>query len=185
VACLYAGVRPQRVARLVNLEGFGLPAVAPEQAPKRYAQWLDELRIPPTMQSYDSIEAVAARLRKTNPRLDAARAHFLAGHWARRNEKGAWEILGDPAHKLSNPVLYRAEEALACWRSISAPVLWVEAADTDAWRWFGRRENWQAEMERRRACIPNVRHCLLADAGHMLHHDQPEQLAQLIEDFLA
>jgi pimeloyl-ACP methyl ester carboxylesterase len=26
---------------------------------------------------------------------------------------------------------------------------------------------------------------MMADAGHMLHHDQPEQLAHLIEDFLA
>jgi pimeloyl-ACP methyl ester carboxylesterase len=25
---------------------------------------------------------------------------------------------------------------------------------------------------------------MMQDAGHMLHHDQPEKLAQLIEDFL-
>jgi pimeloyl-ACP methyl ester carboxylesterase len=25
---------------------------------------------------------------------------------------------------------------------------------------------------------------MIADAGHMLHHDQPERLAQLIEAFL-
>ena len=37
VATLYAGVRPERVAKLVNLEGFGLPATQPEQAPERYA----------------------------------------------------------------------------------------------------------------------------------------------------
>ena len=44
VATLYAGARPQRIRRLVNLEGFGMPASPPEQAPKRYAQWLDEIR---------------------------------------------------------------------------------------------------------------------------------------------
>jgi pimeloyl-ACP methyl ester carboxylesterase len=26
---------------------------------------------------------------------------------------------------------------------------------------------------------------MLPDAGHMLHHDQPELLARMIEDFLA
>src|ERR1700730_15695902 len=44
VAALYAGIRPERVAKLVNLEGFGLPPTRPEQAPKRYSQWLEELR---------------------------------------------------------------------------------------------------------------------------------------------
>ena len=37
VAALYAGVRPARIRRLVNLEGFGMAATQPEQAPKRYA----------------------------------------------------------------------------------------------------------------------------------------------------
>ncbi len=32
VAMLYAGIRPARVRRLVNLEGFGLPATRPGQA---------------------------------------------------------------------------------------------------------------------------------------------------------
>jgi len=30
--------RPQRIRRLVNLEGFGMPATIPAQAPGRYAQ---------------------------------------------------------------------------------------------------------------------------------------------------
>ena len=44
VVMLYAGARPQRVRRLVNLEGFGMPATRPDQAPKRYARWMDELK---------------------------------------------------------------------------------------------------------------------------------------------
>ncbi|MFO0490621.1 MAG: alpha/beta fold hydrolase, partial [Curvibacter sp.] len=44
VVMLYAGVRPQRIRRLVNLEGFGMPATRPDKAPKRYAQWMDELK---------------------------------------------------------------------------------------------------------------------------------------------
>ena len=46
VAMSYAGVRPTRVRRLVNVEGFGLPATPPEQAPTRLAQWLDQLKRP-------------------------------------------------------------------------------------------------------------------------------------------
>jgi pimeloyl-ACP methyl ester carboxylesterase len=130
------------------------------------------------------LAAVAARLRKTNPRLTEERAAFLAGHWAAQNEQGGWVILGDPAHKLGNPILYRVEEILACWKAITAPVLWVEADDTDAWRWMGTRESARIEVDRRIKFIPNVKTALIRDAGHMLHHDQPEALAALIEQFL-
>lgn len=184
VVCLYAGVRPDRVAKLVNLEGFGMPATRPEQAPGRYAKWLDELRSPATMRGYDSKEDVARRLQKTNPRLTDERARFLSTHWAAENSEGRWDVLGDPAHKGSSPLLYRIEEVLACWQQVSAPVLWVEADDTDVWRWMGPKDKARVEIDRRIAHLPNVRQASIANAGHMLHHDQPEALAALAEAFL-
>ncbi|WP_026075754.1 alpha/beta fold hydrolase [Noviherbaspirillum massiliense] len=184
ISCTYAGVRPDRIARLINLEGFGLAPTRPEQAPARFAKWLDELRNPPTMGRYPSRAAVAARLQKTNPRLHPERAAFLSAHWAAENDQGEWAILGDPAHKMVNPYLYQVEEIMACWRAISAPVLWVEADDTDAWRWLGPQEQARAEVDRRIGVIQHVTTALVRDAGHMLHHDQPLALARLIEDFL-
>ena len=181
---LYAGVRPQRVRRLINLEGFGMPTTHPEQAPGRYEKWLDELRMPAELRGYPTKAAVASRLQKTNPRLTDARAAFLSGHWAAPDAAGVWQILGDPAHKLSSPVLYRVEEVLACWQRIEAPVLWVEAAQTDVWRWMGPKQSARLEIDRRMACIRNIQTAMIEDAGHMLHHDQPEVLARLIEDFL-
>lgn len=185
VVSLYAGVRPQRVRRLVNLEGFGLQKTHPEQAPKRYARWLDELREPPTLRSYPSREAVAARLQKTNPRLSDERAAFLSLHWSAQNADGQWEILGDPNHKKPSPLLYHVEEVLACWKQITAPVLWVEAADTNMWQWMGPKPEARIEIDRRLAHLADVQPRMMADAGHMLHHDQPEALARMIEDFLA
>jgi pimeloyl-ACP methyl ester carboxylesterase len=183
--CIYAGIRPTRIKKLVNLEGFGLPASNPNQAPGRYAKWLDELSQPPVLRSYASKADVAARLQKTNPRLTDERAAFLASHWSAQNKQGRWEILGDPAHKLSNPVLYRVEEILECWKAITAPVLWVEADDTNAWSWMGAKEKARIEVDRRIGFIPDVRTAAIKDAGHMLHHDQPKALAALIEQFLA
>lgn len=184
VAAIYAGVRPQRIARLVNLEGFGLPATRSEQAPRRYAKWMDELRTPPVMRAYESLDEVAARLRKNNPRMTIERAQFLAGHWATQGEDGQWQILGDPAHKITSATLYRVDEVTACWAEITAPVLWVEADDTDIWRWMGPKETARVEIDRRKAFIAQLRTEIIADAGHMLHHDQPEALSQVIEDFL-
>jgi len=185
IAGLYAGVRPQRVGRLINLEGFGLPSAPPAQYPKRAAKWLDELREPPAMRAYASLDEVAARLRKTNPRLSFERAAFLASHWAEQGRDGEWTILGDPAHKMTGPLPYRVDEIMAAWEAITAPVLWVEAEQTDMWRWMGPKEVARAEVDRRMAHLKQVTARMVPAAGHMLHHDQPELLAQMVEAFLA
>jgi pimeloyl-ACP methyl ester carboxylesterase len=33
--------------------------------------------------------------------------------------------------------------------------------------------------------VPQLQHVTLPDTGHMLHHDQPQALADMIEAFLA
>lgn len=184
IAMLYAGVRPERIAKLINLEGFGMPMTQAKQAPGRYRKWLDELREVPSLRTYANALEVAARLQKTNPRLSDERASFLAQHWAKENAQGQWELLADPAHKNSSPLLYHVDEVLECWQNIAAPVLWVEANDTDIWRMIGSKEEARIEIDRRMQFIPQLQTKIVMDAGHMLHHDQPEVLAQMIEEFL-
>jgi pimeloyl-ACP methyl ester carboxylesterase len=36
----------------------------------------------------------------------------------------------------------------------------------------------------RKSCFGNLTERVIADAGHMVHHDQPERLAAVIEEFL-
>jgi pimeloyl-ACP methyl ester carboxylesterase len=184
VVMLYGGVRPARIRRLVNLEGFGMPATKPAQSPKRIVQWLDELKAPVELRDYASLGDVAARLRKTNPLLRADRAAWLAQHWSKPNAAGRYEILGDPIHKRSSPTLYQRDEALEAWKLITAPVLWVEGDQTDLARWWGTRYS-KAEFHERLGVVAHVERHVLAPAGHMLHHDQPEALAARLEAFLA
>jgi pimeloyl-ACP methyl ester carboxylesterase len=181
VAALYAGIRPARVAKLVNLEGFGLPRTRPEQAPERYARWLDELHERPGLRPYASFTALEDRLREGNPRLTAGRAHFLARHWGREAEDGSVVLRGDPGHKIVNPQLYRYEEALACWRQVTAPVLWVEGALSETAR---RLKLDAAEVAERRGAFRSLRHAIVPEAGHMLHHDRPDAVAALVEEFV-
>jgi len=42
----------------------------------------------------------------------------------------------------------------------------------------------QDDHAARRAAFRTLRYETVAGAGHMLHHDQPEAVARLIEDFL-
>jgi pimeloyl-ACP methyl ester carboxylesterase len=181
IAGVYAGVRPHRVAKLISLEGFGASRTKPEDAPARFERWLDEVLEPPQFGPYASFDAVAARLKKNNARLADYKALFLAQHWAKQIAPGVVTLNSDPKHKMVNPVLNRIEEVFACWQRITAPVLWVSGADSSARGW---RADIASQLAQRKAAIPNLSEVVLPECGHMMHHDQPEQLARVIEDFL-
>jgi len=181
VAAMYAGIRPERVAKLVNLEGLGLTGTRAEKAPERYARWLAELREKPAFRDYENFEALAERLRGNNSRLSVEKAAFLARHWGRSKPDGRVELASDPAHKLVNPVLYRVEEAEACWRKVAAPVLWVVGAESKAAEFLKLSPQ---DLAARKACFRHLTERVIPEAGHMLHHDQPERLAAVIEEFL-
>ena len=187
VAMLYTGARPERVRRLVNLEGFGMPATRPSQAPGRYAKWIDELKAfgrgEMELKSYDSVDGVARRLMKTNRRLSQDKADWLARHWARQDDDGRWRILGDAAHKITNAQLFRVDEVLELYRRITGPVLMVEAGDDSLGQWWQGRFT-LAEFHERLQAVPHLQKARVEDAGHMLHHDQPHELAALIEAFI-
>ncbi len=187
VATMYAGVRPERIQTLINLEGFGMPATRPSQAPGRLAKWMDELKAVQrgemTLRPYPDQEAVAQRLIKTNPRLGADKAHWLAQHWAQPDAEGQWRILGHAGHKVVNAQLFKIDETQAIYERITAPTLCVVADSDSMSQWW--KDNYTLdEFKQRIAAVPNLTHAVMKDAGHMVHHDQPEQLAQLIESFI-
>jgi pimeloyl-ACP methyl ester carboxylesterase len=184
VAMTYGGARPERIRRLVNLEGFGLPATEPSQAPQRLVQWLDELRTPQQLRSYPDAQAVAERLVLNNPRLSQDKAAWLAPHWSQPAADGSWHILGDPAHKRLNPILYQKPEALAFFQRITAPVLWVEGTLTDVSKWWGNRYP-RSDFESRLAAVRQLSQVRLEGCGHMVHHDRPDALAAELAAFLA
>jgi pimeloyl-ACP methyl ester carboxylesterase len=162
VAMFYAGARPQRVARVAALDGFGVPSEAPERAPAKFRKWLDAVADLPAFAPYASMAAVADRLQKNNPRLSRDRAEWLAPHWA--------EALPDGTARL---------------REIKAPVLWMRAAESDIGRWLAGGGDAAAEVARRFTHVPNGRLVTVEGAGHMLHHDQPEAVAHHLAGFFA
>lgn len=192
VAMHYAGVRPQRLRRLVNLEGFGMPARRADEAPARYGQWIDQIkrlhRGEMALANYTGVDGVAARLMKTNPRLAQDKADWLAAHWsvARTQPDGSerWQILGDAAHKVVNANIFRVDEMLALYARISAPLLVVIASDDSLAKWWKEGYTLDAFRERLKS-VPDARIVRVEDTGHMLHHDQPARVAALIESFLA
>ncbi|GAB3266720.1 alpha/beta fold hydrolase [Chitinimonas naiadis] len=180
VACLYAGIRPERINKVLSLEGFGLPATRPEQAPARYVRWLDEVRQPLPEKPMPHLTAVATRLQKVNPRLPTDHALWLAAELA-HGEGGDTRYRADPRHKWVNPVLYRLEEAMACWRNASADVVWLAGDEARLLHWLGEDK---PQFEARLSCFKRLRYETLPDCGHNLHHDAPGAVSQYLLDLL-
>ena len=71
---------------------------------------------------------------------------------------------------------------MACWRNITAPVLFIEGANSRLVE--AAQRDPQEYQERLAAFKTLVDVHRIDDAGHNIHHDQPEALAKLIEPFL-
>jgi pimeloyl-ACP methyl ester carboxylesterase len=179
VACLYAGIRPGRISHLVSLDSAGLKDCHADEAPARYARWLGQLRDPATFTSFADQTAAMALVLKLAPELDAPKAEFLAQQWARLGADHQLHLPHDPRHKHVNPVLYRRDEARACWRLITAPTLFVLARESHTFK------RWESELRSdMTGCIRHLRVEKL-DCGHMMHLEKPEELAELLNSFLS
>ncbi len=180
VASMYGGIRPRRLEWLINLEGMGLRRTAASQAPDRYAEWLDQVQSPLPERRYESLGQLAGLLRLRYPRLTRTRAEFLARAWSREHD-GEVTLAADPRHRLVNPLLYRREEAEACWRRLEAPVLLV----------FGEHSEFRARLgadgsdDSFRAIFRTARIVNLPGVGHMMHHEDPQAVARHIVEFVA
>ncbi len=183
LASLYAGTRPERIARYVNMEAYGMMDDAGTHTPQRYEQWLKRLQHRARSPGFGSYEEMAARLRKTNGNLTEPRSLYLAHHLGKTNADGRIVLRCDPRHKdfFSNPVMYLLEEVRACWKNITAPVLWIEADDgTDDSR---QKRIGAAGIAERKSHIRNRRDVFFDSTSHQVHIERPERLAAEVERF--
>ena len=181
VASIYAGVRPDRVARLVMLDYIGLKPGQNTDVSVAIGGWLDAMQDEPRLRTYPDHAALARRLMATNPRLDETKAAFLARSTSRMRPDGQVEMACDPWHKIPSPMPYRPEEAKAAWRKVEAPVLLLVADDGYVRQRFdAARDEYRSRVESFR----DVQVVAVRDSGHNVQHDQPEQVAAAIEAFI-
>jgi pimeloyl-ACP methyl ester carboxylesterase len=181
VATLYAGTHPERVTRLVNIEGLGPPDMPPELAPVRMRAWIDGVRRVRGKRGEGGSFSRAEALRRLGanhpgvpPELLASRLVHLA---AERPEDGedrvAWK--SDPLHRTTSPVPFFAPVFIAFARRVTCPVLFVS----------GGPKGFHPEDELERlAAFADLRRVEIEDAGHMVHWTRPEALAAHLAGFL-
>jgi pimeloyl-ACP methyl ester carboxylesterase len=173
VCAYYAGMRPDRVGRLVLLEGLGPPDMAALDGPVRTAAWVDAWRAARTrVRTMASLDEAVRRLRSHDDRLDAATARRLAEVGTRPVDGGVvWKH--DPLHMTAGPHAFRLEVAIKYWQRIAAPTLILDGADS-------RMNLPLDERARRRAHFATHQHVEVADAGHAIARHQPARVAELV-----
>lgn len=182
VAVHYAGLRPEKIRRVVSLEGFG-PLLRKNETTEppvaKMVGWFDELKAVRPFPSYATFEDAAAELQRKNRRLSEVQAQFLSREFYVPDEAGRMQRLGDPVYKVREVGRYRREDVDAAWANVSAPILHVSAADE-------RDKDPAAAVFRERYRIfRDFREEIVPDCGHMIHHDQPVKLAGYMEAFCA
>lgn len=180
IASMYAGVRPERVAWLVNMEGIGMPELPPAELPALLSGWLGALHSPPSARRYQDLEELAEALRRANPCLPMAHARFLAGVWTRQ-VAGGYEMLADPRHQLRTPMRYKRSDLEACWAQIRAPHLLLYGEQSA----HARRVLNADEPTELQKIMPELVIASIATAGHLMPYEQPEQVARAIIRFAA
>ncbi len=179
ISFLYTGSFPQRVARLVLIEGIGPPSMAFSDAPARMEKWIAEVnqRGRKHFRQYSSIRAGAEQLRQTNPRLDAELALHLARSGMKQSSAGKWVWKFDPLHRTTAPQPFYAAQAIEFLRRIACPVLIVDGAESRQIRRHDSKQRLEEIRDRKQVVIEN--------AGHMVHQDNPLALAKVVAEFLS
>jgi pimeloyl-ACP methyl ester carboxylesterase len=178
VSFLYTGAYPDKVRKLVLAEGIGPLPMRFADAPTRMERWLADLKALSRRKiaEYPTLEKAAERLLRGNPRLQPDLALELARWGMRRNDGGNWVWKFDPLHRTTAPQPFYSGQAVEFFRRIQCPVLLVHGSES--------RQTRRPDMEER---LEAIAHCSVAEvenAGHMIHHDNPERLAEIVTEFL-
>jgi pimeloyl-ACP methyl ester carboxylesterase len=183
VSLLYTGVFPERVARLVAIEGLGPPPevmVQLREVPgwKRVRDWIERMQQLAGRQPrrYESIDAAAKRMLEENQFLDEEQARHLTIHGVARNEDGTYSWKFDNYVRAFSPNRLSEEEVVELRARIECPVLLVRG--TESWASDPAVDGRIAPF--RDACVANVE-----GAGHWVHHDRLDAFLALVRGFLA
>jgi pimeloyl-ACP methyl ester carboxylesterase len=170
MAVLFAGSQPEKVRRLVLVEGLGVPDAVGD-AVTRGRTFLEHRRHPPEHKPLADVEDGVRRMRKGNPGVSLAEAERLVRRTTRPRPDGLLDWTWDARHRYRSPTPFVKEAFVAHLREITAPTLFVYGSQT----FYGL-----PDLAEREAAVRDRRRLVIEGAGHLVHHDRPDALADAI-----
>jgi pimeloyl-ACP methyl ester carboxylesterase len=94
----------------------------------------------------------------------------------KQNPEGKWVWKFDPLHRTAAPQPFYSAQAIEFLRRIECPVLIVDGKQS--------RHSQRPDKQQRLAVVQNKQFTEIDDAGHMVHQDNPDGLADVVLQFL-
>tara|TARA_B110000503_G_scaffold72604_1_gene112299 strand:+ start:457 stop:1362 length:906 start_codon:yes stop_codon:yes gene_type:complete len=183
IALMYTALFPERVKKLVAIEGMGpSPSLAAKQAEisinDRVRSWVDDMRklsgrLP---RRYDTLDDAFKRMRDENPHLSEEQARHLTLHGANQNEDGTYSWKFDNYVRVFSMSGLPNEQVKKMYGEISCPTLLMRG-----------EESWASDpvADGRTQCFNcPIEYQSFANAGHWVHHDQLDGFVDRVSEFL-
>jgi pimeloyl-ACP methyl ester carboxylesterase len=193
IAAQYSALYPESVRALVLIDGMGPPRM---EAPPSQQQMMMRERIQNLVEGgsrsrpMKDMGEARQRLMRNNIRMEPDMAHLLATEGTRSLADGElgwkWDSRAD---QVWGTFSSDENESRLGW--IKCPVLLITAEHSmQYWEQLragfeGMQDHHDAEVERRRKLFVDARHQTINGAGHMIHYDQPQQLNQVLRQFVS
>lgn len=163
----YAGLYPERVHKVVSIEGIGFPESHRIHSPasERMRKWIERVREVEKrhQKSYSSLDAAVARMKEANPHLSDEVARHLTLHGTNWNPDGSLIWKFDNYARIFPPYGQNIDDMRAILAEITCPV-----------QLFWGMESWapDPEVDGRASVIKNHRLVKVPGAGHWVQHDR-------------
>jgi len=183
IAIRYTGLFPERVEKLVAIEGLGPSPkmLAERQATKpddRLRDWIEQRRnhSARTARVMESLDVAEGRMRAAHKQLSEDQVRHLTLHSVKANPDGTVSWAYDPAGMGRSPSDISHETFVRLWGLITCPSLLIYGADS--WASDPSKDGRAAQWG------PNAEVRVYEGAGHWVHHDQLERFLAELEAFL-
>lgn len=180
LACLFAGLFPEKSASLVSVEGIGgHPAFDQRgEARKRILDWIDHTRSLAARQPrrYESVGEAQTRMQKMNSHLSSTQAEHLTAHGSNRNEDGTFTWKFDNYTHSRAPYHIPFGDTVKLWENIASPTLLLNSDNG-----YSHRTGQNDTLKH----FHNAEIHVVENAGHWLHHDQLRTFMDHVSPFLA
>jgi pimeloyl-ACP methyl ester carboxylesterase len=141
--------------------------------------WLEHRRKAASLQRKpDTIEGLAARRGRINPRLSKEWLEYLVTIGARKDDDGwRWKI--DPVMRFGGFGPWRPEWSMFRLASVGVPLLGIIGTIPERMGFGTQVDDIEPFLP------PTARLEVFDDAGHFIHIEQPDRVAALVTEFLA